>query len=60
MAINGTCKAVSKVEYTLTLTEDAATALMQVIQNQHPDDADRHAMVKQMVFTLLQNAGASV
>jgi len=60
MAINGTAEPVNTLSYKLTLTPDAAKALMQVIQNQHPDDADRHVLVKQMVFTLLQNAGCSV
>lgn len=60
MAINGTAEEVRTISYSLKLTEDAASALMQICQNPHPEDCHEHRLVKEMVFTLLQNAGCSV
>lgn len=58
--INGFCELKTTVCYKLTLTEAAASALMQIVQNSHPEDSEEHRLTKEMVFTLLQNAGCSV
>lgn len=60
MSINGSAQEIKTISYNLKLTEDAASALMQICQNPNPDDCHDHKLTKEMVFTLLNNAGCSV